>query len=177
VPWLSILTLALFGGYMDRILRLLKPENIRVLLFLLGIVLLGRSLATTRPEYGVTILTAQEQPQDILMYFHVEVQRYIMTMLWPVVFALLNSLYPKIKVSKPFFYTIIGLHIISLFISLIWYFNYIPNNQEGASHLEQGLAHMQFSATIVFIVSLISAVFSLIWFSKGWVIFKSDESP
>jgi hypothetical protein len=160
----------------DKILELLKPENMRIPLFILGVALLGRSLAAIRPEFGVTILGPHEQPQDILMYFNVEVERYIMTMLWPLAYALLNSLHSSIKVTKAFFNLVIGLHIISLVVSLIWYFNYIPNNQEGVSHLAQGLSYMQFYAIMVFIASLASAAFSLLWFNKGWVIFQPEPA-
>jgi hypothetical protein len=159
---------------MEKLSEILKPENLRIPLFLLGIALLGRSLAAIRPEFGVTILGPHEQPQDILGYFNIEVERYIMTMLWPLAYALLNSLYANIKVTRPFFNIVIGLHVVSLVVSLIWYFNYIPNNQEGSSHLEQGLSHMQFYASIVFIASLISSAFSLLWFNKGWVIFQGE---
>jgi hypothetical protein len=159
---------------MEKILELLKPENLRIPLFLLGVALLGRSLAVIRPEFGVTILGPHEQPQDILGYFNIEVERYIMTMLWPLAYALLNSLHSGVKVTKPFFNIVIGLHVISLVVSLIWYFNYIPNNQEGSSHLAEGLSHMQFYASIVFIASLVSAALSLLWFNKGWVIFQNE---
>lgn len=161
---------------MEKILELLKPENLRIPLFILGVALLGRSLAAIRPEYGVTILGPHAQPQDILGYFNVEVERYIMTMLWPVAYALLNSLHEGVKVTKAFFNTVIGLHIISLFVSIIWYFNYIPNDQEASPNLEAGLTHMLFYATMVFVASLISSAFSLLWFNKGWVIFTNEPA-
>ena len=161
---------------MDKILELLKPENLRIPLFLLGVALLGRSLATVNPEYGVTILGPEEQPQDILLYFNVEVQRYIMTMLWPLVYALLNSLHPGIKVTKAFFNTVIVLHVFSLIVSLAWYFNYIPNNTGNAPFLDQGLSHMQLYASLVLFASFLSSAFAMLWFNKGWAIFQVQST-
>ena len=161
---------------MDKILDLLKPENLKIPLVLLGIALLGRSLATVRPEFGITIFGPHEQPQDILAYFNVEVERYVMTMLWPLVYAFLNSLHKGIRVSKPFFNSVIIIHIISLAVSLVWFFNFIPNNQEESTVLEAGLFEMRFSASLVFAVSLCTSLFSLLWFNKKWVIFDEASS-
>lgn len=161
---------------MDNILELLKSDNLRFPLLILGIALLGRSLAIMHPEYGVTVLGPDEQPQDILGYFNIEVQKYIMTMLWPLVYALLNSLHTEIRVTKHFFSTVIGLHAISLVVSLAWYFNYIPNNTEGADFLNQGLFYMRLNASIIFTASIMSSAFALFWFNKRWVIFETGPT-
>ncbi len=170
---------------MDKIVNLLKPQNIRILLFLLGIALLGRSFATIDPQFGMTIFSPDEKPQAILDYFNVEVDRYIMTMLWPLVYALLNSLHTDIKVTKPFFYTVIGMHIISLIISLVWYLNYIPPTYQNlpadqlslvTNDLEHGLTHMKQQALYVFLAGIGSSIFAIEWFKKGWVIFQPNSN-
>lgn len=157
---------------LEQILKILQKENFKIPVFLLGIALLGRSFATINPEYGITIFGPEAQPQDILAYFDINVDKYIMTMLWPLVYALLNSLHPGIRIGKPYFNTIIIAHILSLVISLIWYFFYIPNGQEDSPRLEEGLNFYRFQACIIFSVATMSSLFSLFWYSKRWMIFE-----
>ena len=93
--------------------------------------MLGRSLAAVRPEDRITILGPEAPPQGILLNLNVEVESYIMKILWSLVYALLDSLHLGIKVTKALFNTVIGLPIISLVISLVWFLNYIPNSREN----------------------------------------------
>ncbi|WP_017444809.1 hypothetical protein [Gayadomonas joobiniege] len=159
---------------MDKIIELLKPENLRYAVLLLGMALLGRSLAIINPEYGITILSPIDQHQEILSYFSVSVPKYVMTMLWPLAYSFLNSIDCRVRVTKPFFNAVMLAHMASLIVSLIWYFNYMPEQYSGTRKYDDDLLVMRLQAAMIFSVSIITSIFSVVWFNKGWMVFQRE---
>lgn len=163
---------------MIEIEKLFNKSHFRITLFLLGIALLARSLSTINPEYAVTILDSYgNTQQDILAYFDVNIDRYIMTMLWPLVYALANSFDRNIRVTPEFFRIIIFFHFSSLVAGLIWTYHHEEPTIENlvVNYHEAAYNEMYYSSAIVFIISVLVTLFSYIWFEKGWLIYESKE--
>ena len=108
--------------------------------------------------------------QSALLLINIEVQRYIMTILWPLVYTFLNSIHKGVRVSNLFLKLVISLHILSLFFGLIWYYNYIPKEPER--YIIKGLFTMRFHATLIFLISILTSFLSYLWFIKEWSVFN-----
>ena len=75
------------------------------------------------------------QPQaSILQVFRMEIPMFVMTIIWPIVFAALNLINDKVRIAHQMFYTIIGnrldyqeLNNVTLVGNLSTRYTYIPS--------------------------------------------------
>jgi len=164
---------------MNQLIELLKPENLKYVLVILGIALLGRSLAVVDPEYAVSTIYPSGEEQAILQFVGIiDVKRYIMSMLWPLAYALLNSLHIDARVSKEFFNTVVGAHIIALSAAFVWFLMYEPVGLENIPDDEQDylIAGMRIKAFLIYIVGLLFSIFGWFWFKKNWVAIEPKKN-
>jgi hypothetical protein len=163
---------------MKQLNDLLKPENLKYILVILGIALLGRSLAVVNPQYAISIITPDAGEQGILRYIGIiDVSRYIMSMLWPLAYALLNSIHIEARVSKEFFNIVVGAHVIALTAAFVWFFIYEPAGLKeviGQDRTDQ-IHQMRIKASLIYSVGLLVSIFGWFWFKKGWFAIESKE--
>jgi hypothetical protein len=163
---------------MKQLAELLNPENLKYVLVILGIALLGRSLAVVNPEYAVSIITPDNGEQGILKFVGIiDVSRYIMSMLWPLAYALLNSIHIEARVSKEFFYIVVGAHVIALTVAFVWFLIYEPAGLESVpvENRNDQIRDMHIKASLIYSVGLLVSILGWFWFKKGWFAIESKE--
>lgn len=98
-----------------------KPENAKALVFFVGLIMLGRSFYYFLIDDSNLIICTRlqcMQPQaSILQVFRMEIPMFVMTIIWPIVFAALNLINDKVRIAHQMFYTIIGIHFLSCLLA------------------------------------------------------------
>lgn len=151
--------------------KIFKPENLKYLIVVLGFYLIYRGFDAI--EDGVIYLSPEgEHMQISFEVFDIGLEYYALTMAWPIIFALLNSVHKNIRVDKPFFNLILYAHLISIniaFVGTILTYKKMmsPNN----SFLESITTISETTTMVVYLVSTFSIIFSFYWYSRGYLIF------
>jgi preprotein translocase subunit Sec61beta len=101
---------------------ILDPKYLRPIIIAVAIVILVRNVlylfltdVTRMFEYG---------PQEVVeMVFDIEVPRLLMTVLWPIVFAVLNRVHESIKINPRIFYGCLVVHTVTCLVAVAIIFN------------------------------------------------------
>ncbi len=160
---------------MEKLIEVLKPENLRYLIVALGAVMLERSLSTIDPSEAIRLMSTAGGPQKFAQWWGVAVDAYTMTMLWPVLFALLNSIHKEVRVTLEFFYLIVFAHAVSLLVMAFWFYWY---TQGGIAEemVEHQLEWIVDSTINIVMIGLFCCALSIFWFRKGWTVFSHPQS-
>jgi hypothetical protein len=97
-----------------------NPKKGRPLLLVLSVYLIGRSiyyLVAGKPEFYGSFLNSNQFTEVVLQ---VSIPMSIMTIMWPVIFVILNLFHKDFRLSSVIFYTTVIIHLSSSIISAIW---------------------------------------------------------
>lgn len=97
-----------------------NPKKGRPLLLVLSLYLIGRAiyyLVAGKPESYGSFIEANFFTEVV---FQISIPMSIMTIMWPIIFAMLNLFHKDFRLSSVVFYTTVLIHIFSSIISAIW---------------------------------------------------------
>ena len=96
---------------------LFKPETIRVLVVYLCLYLMGRSIFFLIIGQPFAYFDSNQYQEMFRQTLELEIPMSILTILWPLILAVLNLTHPKLRVAPRLFYVTISVHTVSCLIA------------------------------------------------------------
>lgn len=112
------------------------------------------------------------QPQPgFLGTFDEHIKAVYLTILWPLIFAAVNALHQNVRISAPFFYSVIIIHsVATLFTFVTFLFNH---DLEGTPDKSQALLD---TAITVVVMTAISVTASIMVYYKKIMLFEPEAN-
>jgi len=94
-----------------------KLENLRVLLVYLTLYIVGRSIYFIVIGHPFAYFETSIYQEMFRQTLELEIPMFILTILWPLILAVLNSLHPSLRLAPSLFYPVIALHATSCLVA------------------------------------------------------------
>jgi len=160
---------------------LLNPKYLKPIILIVAVLVLFRN-AYYLLFSDVTRIFLFGQQESLKMVFDIEVPMLLMTVIWTVIFSILNRMHDSLRVNSQFFYSVLATHAITCLVAAaIIYSNGcfgIPFTSPSGEVKYQGCNPIEFNSTVFggTALTLVSVVLShYIYSSKN--LFQTAVEP
>ncbi|MFI2812476.1 hypothetical protein [Microbulbifer zhoushanensis] len=154
---------------------LLQPKNARLLILCVALIILGRSVYYLVFDTPLALFDESQSQVPIDRLFDIQVPMALMTIFWPVVFAICNSLHKNLRINREAFFFVLIVHATSCTLAAFIILAQ-PHTSIPGGLYPQGEIPKIGVVISVLALTLVSTLISSILYLRGRSLFEAEAN-